>query len=161
MSIKQKHPKTNVIRILENKRIPHQVLVYDPSDGRIDALSVAGKLGEAPENLFKTLVGRSEEGVEVFCIPGPAELDLKKAARAAGAKKVELVSVKELQPLTGYVRGGCSPIGMKKAYPLYIDTACTQHEYIVISGGALGVQVRISPQDLLALTGAVQANLCV
>jgi Cys-tRNA(Pro)/Cys-tRNA(Cys) deacylase len=154
-----KQIKTNAVRLLEAAGIPHSVLVYDPSDGRIDAASVAEKLGESPGALFKTLVARAERNIYVFCIPGNAELDLKKAARAAGQKKIELIAVKELLPLTGYVRGGCSPLGMKKAYPLFVDADAGDREYIVISGGALGIQIRLGPGDLLTITGAATADL--
>ncbi len=154
-----KQRKTNVIRLLEARGIPHSVLYYDPSDGRIDALSVAEKLGKSPEALFKTLVCKSDGGILVFCIPGSAELDLKKAARVAGVKKIELIGVRDLEPLTGYVRGGCSPIGMKKAYPAFLDSSCLTHRTIIISGGALGVQVELSPEDLRMLTEAAIADL--
>lgn len=154
-----KRVKTNAIRLLETKGIPHSVLYYDPSDGRIDALAVAEKLGKLPEELFKTLVCRSDKGILVFCIPGSSELDLKKAAKASGAKKVELVMVRELQPLTGYVRGGCSPLGMKKTFPTFLDASCRAHRVIIISGGALGVQLEISPTDVQKLTNAELADL--
>ncbi|MCX7788443.1 MAG: Cys-tRNA(Pro) deacylase [Spirochaetes bacterium] len=154
-----KQVKTNAIRLLESKGIAHSILYYDPSDGRIDARAVAEKLGKLPEQLYKTLVCRSETGVLVFCIPGSAELDLKKAAKAAGVKRVELIGVRELQPLTGYVRGGCSPIGMRKAYPTFLDKSCLSHKTIIISGGALGVQVEISPEDLWMLTEARISDL--
>lgn len=161
MGEKVKHVKTNAIRLLEAKGVSHSVLYYDPSDGRIDALAVAEKLSKSPEQLFKTLVCRADQGVLVFCIPGSAELDLKKAAKAAEVKKVELIGVRELQPLTGYVRGGCSPLGMKKSFPTFLDRACLAHQTIIISGGALGVQVEISPDDLRILTNATIADLVV
>lgn len=156
-----KRVKTNAIRLLEGKGIPHSVLYYDPSDGRIDAQAVAEKLKKPPEELFKTLVCRSDRGILVFCVPGSSELDLKKAAKASGAKKVELVEVRELQPLTGYVRGGCSPLGMKKTFPTFLDTSCGAHRVIVISGGALGVQIEISPLDLQRILNATLADLTV
>lgn len=154
-----KQSKTNAVRLLEAAGVSHAVLFYDPSDGRIDAAAVAEKLGEHPEALFKTLVARADRNIHVFCIPGNAELDLKKAARAAGEKKLELVAVKELLPLTGYVRGGCSPLGMKKKYPLVIEEEALMRDSIIISGGALGVQVRLGPEDLIKLTEAATADL--
>jgi Cys-tRNA(Pro)/Cys-tRNA(Cys) deacylase len=154
-----KQSKTNAVRLLEAAGVSHDVLFYDPSDGRIDAAGVAEKLGESPDVLFKTLVARADRNIHVFCIPGNAELNLKKAAQAAGEKKIELVAVKELLPLTGYVRGGCSPLGMKKKYPLFIDEEVLLRDYIIISGGALGVQVRLGPEDLVGLTEAVTADL--
>ena len=104
-------------------------------------------------------MARAANNVYVFCIPGNGELDLKKAARAAGEKKIELAAVKDLLPLTGYVRGGCSPLGMKKAHPLFIDAAAEGRESVVISGGAVGIQVRLDPRDLMRISGAVPADL--
>ena len=105
-----KHQKTNAVRLVEAKGVAHEIFTYEAEDGVIDAVGVAEKLGLDPASLFKTLVARAERNVYVFCIPGNEELDLKKAAKAAGEKRVELVAVKELLPLTGYVRGGCSPV---------------------------------------------------
>ncbi len=156
-----KHQKTNAVRLVEAKGIAHEIFTYEAEDGVIDAAGVAGKLGLDPSSLFKTLVARAERNVYVFCIPGDAELDLKKAAKAAGEKKVELAAVKELLPLTGYVRGGCSPVGMKKAYPLFIDETAELFDAVVVSGGAIGMQIRLAPADLVALTGAVLADLTV
>jgi Cys-tRNA(Pro)/Cys-tRNA(Cys) deacylase len=154
-----KNQKTNVVRLLEAAGISHEVYTYDTCDGRIDVAAVAEKLGKDPADFFKTLVARSGRNIYVFCIPGGGELDLKKAARAAGVKKIELVAVKELLPLTGYVRGGCSPLGMKKIYPLFIDTQAEGRGRIIVSAGAVGIQVSVSPEDLIGLTCAVIAGL--
>ncbi|MDR3201440.1 MAG: Cys-tRNA(Pro) deacylase [Spirochaetales bacterium] len=155
-----KKQKTNVIRLLEAAGIAHEVYTYDASDGKIDAAAVAEKLGKAPSEFFKTLVARGGKNIYVFCVPGNGELDLKKAAQAAREKKIELVAVKELLPLTGYVRGGCSPIGMKKKYPLFLDAQAEGRGRIIVSGGLVGVQVSTAPADLLAITGASTADLC-
>ena len=129
-------------------------------DGEIDAVSVANKLGEKPERVFKTLVARGDKsGICVFCIPGNAELHPKKAAAESGNKKIEMVRVKELQPLTGYIRGGCSPIGMKKQYPTYIDGSAQEFDTIFVSAGTLGMQILLSPGDLQSLTEAEFADL--
>jgi len=154
-----KHVKTNAVRLLEAAGVPHETLTYETGDGGIDAVAVAGKLGRPPGDLFKTLVARAGRNVYVFCVPGDRELDLKKAARAAGEKKIELVAVKELPALTGYVRGACSPLGMKKSYPLFIDAAAESREEIVISGGALGLQISLAPADLFRVAGAAAADL--
>ncbi len=149
--------KTNAIRLLESLGVPHGVLSYECREV-MDAVAVAGCLGVPAERVFKTLVARGE-GVLVFCVPGGIELDLRKAARAAGVKKVEMVPVREILPLTGYVRGGCSPVGMKRDYPLWIDETAQLHEWILVSAGAPGLQIRIDPAVLAALRGARFAEL--
>lgn len=147
--------KTNATRILEAHSIPHEQIAYDSSDGEIDALSVADKIGAEHEQVFKTLVGRGDKtGVVVFCVPGPFDLNLKKAAAASGNKKVELIAVRELLPLTGYIRGGCSPIGMKKQYATWIDETALLHERIYVSAGAHGAQILIAPRALAELINA-------
>ena len=152
--------KTNATRILEAQHIPHEQITYDSTDGEIDAISVADKIGAEHEQVFKTLVARGDKtGVVVFCIPGPFDLDLKKAARASGNKKVEMIAVKELLPLTGYIRGGCSPVGMKKLYPTYIDEAALLFERIHVSAGAHGAQILLAPQHLAGLIEAEFAEL--
>jgi Cys-tRNA(Pro)/Cys-tRNA(Cys) deacylase len=157
-----KGQKTNAIRLLEAAGIAHEVYTYDASDGKIDAAAVAEKLGKSLADFFKTLVARGQGGnnIYVFCIPADGELDLKKAAKAAGEKKIELTSVKELLPLTGYVRGGCSPFGMKKKYPLFLDAQAEGRGRIIVSGGLIGVQVSVAPGDILGITGAFTADLC-
>ncbi|MBE0643489.1 MAG: Cys-tRNA(Pro) deacylase [Bacteroidetes bacterium] len=152
--------KTNATRILESRNIPHEQLTYDSSDGAIDAIAVANKIGAEHEQVFKTLVARGDKtGLCVFCIPGPFELDLKKAATASGNKKVELIAVKELLPLTGYIRGGCSPIGMKKQYPTWIDETAQLHERIYVSAGAHGAQILINPVYLAEVVEAAFVDL--
>ncbi|PKL84049.1 MAG: Cys-tRNA(Pro) deacylase [Ignavibacteriae bacterium HGW-Ignavibacteriae-3] len=147
--------KTNAIRILESKSIPHTTIEYESCEDEIDAISVAHKIGAEPEMVFKTLVARNENNdFLVFVIPGNFELNLKKAASASGSKKVELIKVKELQPLTGYIRGGCSPIGMKKLYPTFIDETAQLYDNIYCSAGVRGMQVNLSPADLAALIEA-------
>jgi Cys-tRNA(Pro)/Cys-tRNA(Cys) deacylase len=152
--------KTNAMRILETLGIGFEVALYAVGDEHIDASSVAREMGVEPERVFKTLVAHDEKNaVIVFCIPGAAELDLKKAARAAGAKKVDLINLKDLTPLTGYVRGGCSPIGMKKKFPTWIDEIASTYQRIYVNAGARGLQVIIAPTDLAAAADAVLADL--
>jgi Cys-tRNA(Pro)/Cys-tRNA(Cys) deacylase len=152
--------KTNAIRILESLGIRYETALYEAGEVHLDAVAVALLLGVEPEKVFKTLVAKSEKGeVAVFCIPAPLELDLKKAARAAGAKKVELVALKELLLLTGYVRGGCSPVGMKKDYPTWIDETALLHERIYINAGSRGMQVLLAAKDLRRACGARFADL--
>ena len=147
--------KTNAIRILESKNISHSIIEYKSNDGEIDAVSVANKIGALPETVFKTLVARNENNeIIVFVIPGNFELDLKKAAKASGSKSIEMIKVKELQPLTGYIRGGCSPIGMKKQYRTFIDETAQLYDNIYCSAGARGIQVNISSSDLALLINA-------
>jgi Cys-tRNA(Pro)/Cys-tRNA(Cys) deacylase len=148
------------MRILSSLSIPFEVATYPVGEEHIDASSVAREMGVEPERVFKTLVAHDEKNaILVFCIPGAAELDLKKAARAAGAKKVDLINLKELTPLTGYVRGGCSPIGMKKKFPTWIDEIASTYETIYVNAGARGMQVIIAPSDLIAAAEAVTADL--
>lgn len=152
--------KTNATRILEARHIPHEQISYDSSDGLIDAIAVADKIAAPHEQVFKTLVTRGDKtGLCVFCIPGPYELDLKKAAAASGNKKVEMIHVRELLPLTGYIRGGCSPIGMKKQFPTWIDETAQLHDRIYVSAGAHGAQLLIDPSHLADLIGASFADL--
>jgi Cys-tRNA(Pro)/Cys-tRNA(Cys) deacylase len=152
--------KTNALRIIESLGISHETASYEAVEEHLDAVAVARRIGVEPEILFKTLVARSEKGqVLVFCIPAPMELDPKKAARAAGARKVELVGLKELLPLTGYMRGGCSPVGMKKVYPTWIDETATLHARIYVNAGARGLQVLLAPEDLRRACQARFADL--
>lgn len=152
--------KTNVVRILEARGIKHETYEYSVDDGQLDAVSVALKTGFEPDRVFKTLVtfGKNS-GVNVFVIPGNCGLDLKKGAEAAGEKSIEMLKSKELLPLTGYIHGGCSPIGMKKEYPTFIEEMASQYDYIVVSAGKIGLQVKVCPQDLLMLTKAKYADL--
>ncbi|MFA7228065.1 MAG: Cys-tRNA(Pro) deacylase [Melioribacteraceae bacterium] len=152
--------KTNAIRILESKNILHTTIEYESSDEEIDAISVAIKISADPETVFKTLVARNENNdVHVFVIPGNFDLNLKKAAVASSSKKIELIKVKELQPLTGYIRGGCSPVGMRKPFPTYIDETAQLHEKIFCSAGIRGMQLNIAPDELAAVVDAKYADL--
>jgi len=152
--------KTNAIRILESNKIPHSIIEYEFKEDEIDAVSVAEKINFDPERVFKTLVTRSDtNGISVFVIPGCYELNLKKAASVSGNKSVEMIKVKEIQTLTGYIRGGCSPIGMKKQYPAFIDESAQLFESISISAGLRGIQVIISPNDLCRLIDGKYADL--
>ena len=152
--------KNNVLRYLEKCDIDYICHTYDVSDGRLDAVSVAGKIGKDPEQVFKTLVTRSAaKSCFVFIVPGCCELDLKKAAAAAGVKSVEMLSSKELLPLTGYVHGGCSPFGMKKLYPTFVDETCQLYSTICVSAGCIGMNVEIAPEQLVKYTPAEIADL--
>ena len=152
--------KTNVIRILETAGVAFSVHEYDVSDGKIDGLSVAVKCGHSPDMVFKTLVTTGKTtGLNVFVIPVEFELDLKKAAVAAGDKYVEMIKSKNLEPLTGYIHGGCSPIGMKKQFPTYIDETALLNETICVSAGRVGLQVELAPQDLAVVATAKFSDL--
>jgi Cys-tRNA(Pro)/Cys-tRNA(Cys) deacylase len=154
--------KTNALRILESLGVPYRVAEYPVAEEHFDAVRVARLLGVSPGGLFKTLVARGgPEQVFVFCIPGGAELDVKKAARAAGVRKVDLVALRELAPLTGYVRGGCSPIGMKKRFPTWIDETSSGLPEIYVNAGARGLQMILAPADLVRAADAAVADLCV
>lgn len=141
--------KTNVMRLLDQAHISYEVTTYDVKDGKIDGQAVAEKIGKKAEQVFKTLVavGKTKTNY-VFVIPVDLELDLKKAASVTGEKSIEMLHVKDLQKTTGYIRGGCSPIGMKKAFGTFIHESAKSLETITISGGKIGVQVTISPEDL-------------
>ena len=155
-----KNEKTNVMRILDQKKIPYIPHFYDHADGLIDAVSVAAKLNQPPEQVFKTLVTRgSGKGYFVFIVPAQEELDLKAAARAAGQKSIEMIHVSEINAVTGYIRGGCSPIGMKKLYPTILDECALQYPSIMVSAGKISAQVELSPQDLLAVPRAKTAPI--
>lgn len=153
-------PKTNAVRLLESRAVPFALASYEVDEQALDAVSAARRLGVEPERVFKTLVTRSDRGdIFVFCIPGPAELDLKKAARAVKRKKVEMVRAAELLELTGYVRGGCSPIGMKKPYPLILDESAELFDAVYVSAGARGLQIVIAPAALSSAAGALLADV--
>ena len=152
--------KTNAVRILESNNIAHSTEEYEFNEDEIDALSVANKVGADPEKVFKTLVARNEKNeLFVFVIPAIFELNLKKAAAASSNKKIEMIKVKELQPLTGYIRGGCSPIGMKKLFPTLIDETAQLHDRILVSAGVRGMQLKLSPVDLAKIVEAGFADL--
>jgi len=150
-----KTKKTNVMRILDKKQIVYSTKAYDYDETDLSGVHAAAALGLNPEAVFKTLVAQGNKtGPVVFCIPCDKELDLKKAAQCSGNKNVHLLHVKELLALTGYIRGGCSPIGMKKQFPTYIDESAKQHDTISISAGMRGQQVLVAPDDAAAVTGA-------
>ena len=152
--------KTNAVRILEAAGADFEELVYDVADGLIDGKSIAKKLNRTEDEVFKTLVTTcAPREYLVFVVPSSGELDLKKAAKAAGKKSVEMIPLKELFPLTGYVHGGCSPVGMKKAFPTFIDETALIFDRICVSGGKTGVNIRIEPELLAANSGAVFADI--
>jgi Cys-tRNA(Pro)/Cys-tRNA(Cys) deacylase len=157
---KGKSEKTNAMRLLDKEKVDYTMQTYDTNDGKIDGVSVAHKVGKDPKMVYKTLVtqGASKQ-YYVFVIPVEAELDLKKAAKAAGEKKVEMIAVKDLLKVTGYVRGGCSPIGMKKLYPTFIDQVAEELETIIVSGGKIGFQIEMRVGDLLRITKGRLADL--
>ncbi len=149
--------KTNVMRILEQHGIPFVPHAYDPAE--TEGVKVAALVGKDPDSVFKTLVTRAGQEFLVFVIPVSCTLDLKKAARAAAVKSVEMIRQKELFPLTGYVHGGCSPVGMKKAFRTFVDETAQLFGSICVSAGKLGHQVELSPSDLCGLIGAPYADL--
>lgn len=152
--------KTNVARILDQKKIRYELVPYEVDENDLAATHVASQLGEDIGQVFKTLVLRGDRnGLLVCVIPGDKEVDLKKAAKLSGNKKVEMIAMKELLPLTGYIRGGCCPIGMKKPYPTWIHSTCVEFPFIFISAGVRGLQLKINPSDLLGATGASVADL--
>lgn len=153
--------KTNALRLLEQAGIEYAAYDYPVEDGRIDAVSVAGKLGAPPEQVFKTLVTAGAVPGEsfVFVIPGDRELDLRKAARAAGRKSVAMLPARQLLPLTGYVHGGCSPIGLKKPLPTWIDETALLFAFIYVSAGRIGLNVSVAPDALAAFLPAGFADL--
>lgn len=154
--------KTNAVRLVEQAGIPCREQFYDYDEKDLSGIHAAQALGMPPEQVFKTLVARGERtGINVFCIPVNCELDLKKAARAAGDKNMELVAVRELLGLTGYIRGGCSPVGMKKKYPTFIDELCILSDEIAVSAGARGHQMIVPPERLAEMISAKLTDLIV
>ncbi len=152
--------KTIAARMLDQLKIGYELRAYQASEDELDAISVARKVNMPPEATFKTLVARGDRtGVIMACVPGNAELDLKKLASTTGNKKVELVAVREIQALTGYIRGGVSPLGSRKKYPLYLDQSALDHEKISVSAGQRGLQMILSPADLQHATQAELADL--
>lgn len=156
-----KEDKTNVMRILDQKKIPYTPHSYPHAPGEaVDGATVAALTGQDPAKVFKTLVTRGASKANyVFVLPVLAELDLKKAARAVGEKSIEMIHVKELTPLTGYVRGGCSPVGMKKRFPTVFDASAQDHGAVLVSAGKIGRQVECAAADLAALLGGGFADL--
>ena len=152
--------KTNAMRILETHNIAFEAVAYEVDESDLTGTSVARKVAADPDTVFKTLVCVGDKtGHVVFCIPVTADLDLKKAASASGNKKIEMIKVKELFPLTGYVRGGCSPVGMRRQYPTYVDETAQLFESIYVSAGIRGIQMRLHPDDLVKIVGASYAEL--
>ena len=155
----KKEEKTNVMRVLEGKKIPYESHSYKP-DATMSGEEIAGILGEPQEKVFKTLVTRGKSGnYYVFVVPVMAELDLKKAAKVSGEKSVEMIKQKELLPLTGYVHGGCSPIGMKKQFKTFIHESAKDYDRVFVSAGKVGFQIELSPQDLIDVAGCITADI--
>jgi len=159
---KKKEEKTNVMRVLEQKDISYTAHEYPHGDEAPDGVSVARMLGQDPEAVFKTLVTRGASGgYYVFDIPVADTLDLKKAAKAVGEKSIAMILSRELLPLTGYIHGGCSPVGMKKQFPTVFHETCQLFDTICVSAGKVGFQVELNPQDLIDLVGADMADVVV
>lgn len=151
--------KTNAMRILESDNIDFEIIEYSTKDG-IGGVDVAEKLGEDKDRVFKTLVTESKEGENfVFVVPVSSELDLKKAAKASGSKKVEMIPQKKLLPLTGYVHGGCSPVGMKKEFKTFIDSSAENLDFFYVSGGKVGMQIKLNPKELVNLIDGEFADI--
>lgn len=152
--------KTNAARILDREKVPYELVAYEVDPDNLAADHVAESLGEPIEQVYKTLVLRSEKNEVFVCvIAGNHEIDLKKAAKAAGHKKVEMLPLKELLPTTGYIRGGCTSIGMKKDYPVFVSEEMLQFPFIYVSAGQRGLQLKLSPQDLIKVAKATPAEL--
>ena len=163
---KEKIAKTNAARLLDRDKIKYELVPYEVDENDLSCIHVAATLGENIEQVFKTLVLHGDKtlvlhgdksGYFVCVIPGEHEIDLKLAAKVSGNKKCDLIPVKELLPLTGYIRGGCSPIGMKKHFPTYIHHTCNDYPYIYVSAGMRGLQVKLAPADLVKVS---QAQVC-
>ncbi|MDE5685621.1 MAG: Cys-tRNA(Pro) deacylase [Paramuribaculum sp.] len=152
--------KTNAARLLDRAGISYRLVPYEVDETNLAADHVAESLGEDIRQVFKTIVLHGERTGHFVCVlPGDREIDLKKAARVAGDKKAELIAMKELLPLTGYIRGGCSPIGMKKPFPTFFHTTATDFPVIYVSAGVRGLQLEIDPQDLIGYVGATVADI--
>ena len=152
--------KTNAARLLDAASIDYELIPYEVDETDLGAQHIADQLGEDIEQVFKTLVLQGDKTGHFVCvIPGAEEVDLKKAARVSGNKKVDLIPMKELLPTTGYIRGGCSPVGMKKSFPTFIDETCILHDYIYVSAGVRGLQFKINPETLVAFVGAEVVDL--
>ena len=157
---KQKVEKTNAARLLDRAKISYELVPYEVDENNLASTHVAEQLGEDIETVFKTLILSGDRNGYLVCVvPGHHEVDLKAAARVSGNKKVEMLPMKELLPTTGYIRGGCSPIGMKKRFPTYIHTSCSDHPFIYISAGVRGLQIRIAPADLISFVTAEVADI--
>jgi Cys-tRNA(Pro)/Cys-tRNA(Cys) deacylase len=152
--------KTNAARILDSQNIHYELLAYEVDESDLSARAVADKLNQNIDQVFKTLVLRGDKsGIFVCIIPGAEELDLKKAANISGNKNAAMVAMKEILPLTGYIRGGCSPLGMKKNYPTFIDESCELYDCIFVSAGIRGLQLKLAPNDLIKSTSSRVGDL--
>lgn len=152
--------KTNVARLLDKAKIPYELVPYTVDENNLAADHVAEELGEDINQVFKTLILHGDRSGHFVCVvPGNTEVDLKKAAKVAGAKKAEMIAMKELLPLTGYIRGGCSPIGMKKPFPTFFHQSALDFDIIFVSAGVRGLQLKINPQDLISYVKASVADL--
>lgn len=157
---KQKIEKTNAARLLDKAGIAYELIPYTVDEDNLAATHVAEELGEDIATVFKTLVLTGDRTGHIVCVvPGDHEVDLKAAAKASGNKRVEMLHMKELLPTTGYIRGGCSPIGMKKRFPTYIHSSCMEYDHIYVSAGVRGLQLRIAPADLIRFVGAEVAQI--
>lgn len=157
---KEKINKTNVARLLDKAKVKYELIPYQVDESDLSATHVAADLGEDVEQVFKTIVLHGDKsGYFVCVVPGDREIDLKRAAKVSGNKKCELLPLKELLPVTGYIRGGCSPIGMKKHFPTYIHQTAAQYPYIYVSAGQRGLQIKVAPDDLLREARAEYAEL--
>ena len=158
----EKFNKTNVMRLLDQAKVEYAYYTYDHADQFTDGVTVAQKVGKSVERVYKTLVTRgASKAFFVFVVPVAKELDLKAAARAVGEKSIEMIRVDELTKVTGYIRGGCSPLGMKKAYRTTFDESCLAFDRILVSAGRRGVQIELSPQELIRLAGAETAPIAM
>lgn len=158
--MKEKINKTNVARLLDKAKIAYELVPYEVDENDLSATHVAAQLGEDVGQVFKTLVLHGDKsGYFVCVIPGADEVDLKKAAKVSGNKKCEMIPMKELLPVTGYIRGGCSPIGMKKHFPTYIHHTASDYDHIYVSAGQRGLQIKLAPADLIRESRAEEADL--
>ena len=154
--------KTNAARLLDKAKIKYELVPYEVDENDLAASHIATQLGEDIRQVFKTLVLKGDKTGHFVCVvPGDAEVDLKKAAKVSGNKKVDLIPMKELLPTTGYIRGGCSPVGMKKTFPTYFHSTCMEFGYIYVSAGVRGLQLKIAPADLVGYVRAAVADIIV
>ena len=154
--------KTNAARLLDKAKIKYELVPYEVDENDLAATHIATQLGEDIRQVFKTLVLKGDKTGHFVCVvPGDAEVDLKKAAKVSGNKKVDLIPMKELLPTTGYIRGGCSPVGMKKVFPTYFHSTCMDFDYIYVSAGVRGLQLKIAPADLVKYVRASVAEIIV
>lgn len=154
--------KTNAARLLDKAKIKYELVPYEVDENDLAATHIASQLGEDIRQVFKTLVLKGDKTGHFVCVvPGDAEVDLKKAAKVSGNKKVDLIPMKELLPTTGYIRGGCSPVGMKKAFPTFFHSTCMDFDYIYVSAGVRGLQLKIAPSDLVKYVRATVVEIIV